>query len=104
VSPRRFDTPWSFRELEQTFRIEDVNGQAVAYTYFRKDENKARQANVLTWDKARRIAAKFAAVDRRADALDQISGNVNTEGLDERLDQPTFGNHFVIRMSVSGEL
>jgi hypothetical protein len=36
--------------------------------------------------------------------FDQISRNVNTEGLDERLDQPTFGNHFVIRMSVSGEL
>jgi hypothetical protein len=50
VSPRRFDTPWSFRELEQAFRIEHVNGQAVAYTYFRKDENEARQANVLTWD------------------------------------------------------
>ena len=96
--------PGPFRELEQAFRIEDANGQAVAYTYFRKDENKARQANVLTWDKARRIAAKFAAVDRRVDALDQISGNVNTEGLDERLDQPTFGNHSVIRMSVSGEL
>ena len=26
---------------------------AVAYTYFRKDENEARQANVLTWDEAR---------------------------------------------------
>ncbi|MGA7452186.1 MAG: hypothetical protein WBW73_13175 [Rhodoplanes sp.] len=58
MSPRRFPTPtpWSFREIEQAFRIEDANGQAVAYTYFRKDENKARQANVLTWDKARRIA------------------------------------------------
>jgi hypothetical protein len=30
--------------------------QAVAYTYFRLDENEARQAKVLTRDEARRIA------------------------------------------------
>jgi hypothetical protein len=40
-------------------RIEDANGQAVAYTYFRRDENEAREANVLTWDEARRIAANI---------------------------------------------
>ena len=45
---RRFPAPWSVRELEQAFRIEDANGQAVAYIYFRWDENEARQANVLT--------------------------------------------------------
>ena len=38
----------------------DATGQAVAYTYFRKDENEARQANVLTHDEARRIAANIA--------------------------------------------
>jgi len=57
VTTRRFPAPWSVRELEQAFRIEDANGQAVAYTYFRRDENEARQANVLTYDEARRIAA-----------------------------------------------
>jgi hypothetical protein len=57
---RRFPAPWSVRELEQAFRIEDANGQAVAYTYFRRDENTARQANVLTHDEARRIAANIA--------------------------------------------
>jgi len=35
---RRFPTPWSARELQQAFRIEDANGQAVAYTFFRQDE------------------------------------------------------------------
>jgi hypothetical protein len=29
-------------------------------TCFRRDENTARQANVLTWDEARRIAANIA--------------------------------------------
>ena len=32
------------RELEQAFVVADANGQAVAYTYFRRDENKARQS------------------------------------------------------------
>jgi hypothetical protein len=48
------------RELEQAFFVQDASGQAVAYTYFRKDENEARQANVLTWDEARRIAVNIA--------------------------------------------
>ena len=60
VSGRRFPAPWSVRELEQAFRIEDATGQAVAYTYFRKDENEARQAQVLTHDEARRVAANIA--------------------------------------------
>jgi hypothetical protein len=60
VTNRRFPAPWSVRELEQAFRIEDANGQAVAYTYFRRDDNEARQANVLTHDEARRIAANIA--------------------------------------------
>jgi len=67
VSSRRFPAPWSVRELEQALRIEDANGQAVAYTYFRRDENEARQANVLTWDEARRIAANIAKAARPAD-------------------------------------
>jgi hypothetical protein len=44
--PRRFPAPWSVHELEQAFCIEDATGQGVVYTYFRKDENEARQANV----------------------------------------------------------
>jgi hypothetical protein len=60
VTTRRFPAPWSIHEVEQAFRIEDANGQAVAYTYFRKDENEARQASVLTYDEARRIASNIA--------------------------------------------
>jgi hypothetical protein len=37
--------------------VQDANGQAVAYVDFRKDENEAREAHVLTRDEARRIAA-----------------------------------------------
>ena len=56
---RHFPAPWSVRELEQAFTVVDANGQAVAYTYFRRNENEARQANVLTHDEARRIAANI---------------------------------------------
>jgi len=56
LTPRRFPAPWSARELQQAFRVEDATGQAVAYVYFRKDENEARQASVLTHDEARRTS------------------------------------------------
>ena len=46
---RLFPAPWSVREFEQAFVVSDANGQAVAYTYFRRDENEAQQARVLTW-------------------------------------------------------
>ena len=60
TASRRFPTPWSVHELERAFVVADATGQAVAYTYFRKDENEARQAQVLTYDEARRIAANIA--------------------------------------------
>ena len=56
----RSPASWSARELQQAFRIEDATGQAVVYVYFRRDENEARQASVLTHDEARRIAANIA--------------------------------------------
>jgi hypothetical protein len=43
----RFPAPWSVRELEQAFVVSDANGQALAYVYFRKDDNEARHANAL---------------------------------------------------------
>ena len=60
MTTRCFPAPWSVRELERAFVVADATGQAVAYTYFRRDANEARQANVLTYDEARRIAANIA--------------------------------------------
>jgi hypothetical protein len=37
--------------------------------YFRKDENEARQANVLTWDEARRIASNIAKLEACSSSL-----------------------------------
>jgi hypothetical protein len=65
LSSRRFPAPWSVRELEHAFAVEDANGQAISYSYFRKDENEARQAHVLTRDEAHYIAAKIAKLPMR---------------------------------------
>jgi hypothetical protein len=40
--------------------VQDANGQALAFVYSRDTEVEARQANVLTKDEARRIAANVA--------------------------------------------
>jgi hypothetical protein len=56
---RRFP-PWSAVETQGAYRVDDANGQALGYFYFRDDDNVVRQAGVLTRDEARRIAANFA--------------------------------------------
>jgi hypothetical protein len=47
---RRF----SVVETQGAFRVDEANGQALGYFYFRDDANVARQAGVLTRDEARR--------------------------------------------------
>jgi len=60
MTPRRFPPPWSVTEMQGAFRVDDANGQALGYFYFRDDDAVARQARVLTRDEARRMAANFA--------------------------------------------
>jgi len=40
--------------------VADATSQAVAYTYFREEENEARLAKVLSYDEAQRIAEDIA--------------------------------------------
>jgi hypothetical protein len=68
---RRFPLPWSVRELEQTFVVEDATGQAVAYTYFRRDPNEARQANVCRsalWSSPARASPTISPTKRASRA------------------------------------
>jgi hypothetical protein len=46
--------------LSRRSSVDDATGQAIAYTYFRRNANEARQAKVLTRDGARRIASNIA--------------------------------------------
>jgi hypothetical protein len=57
---RHFPPPWSVEELDSCFVVKDLNGQALAYMYFEKEQHRRRRRELLTRDEARRIAAIFA--------------------------------------------
>jgi hypothetical protein len=59
-SSRRFLAPWQADEMPGGYVVRDANGQGLVYIYSRDDAAEARQANVLTKDEARRIAANVA--------------------------------------------
>lgn len=58
--PRRLPAPWFVHELERAFVVADANSRVVAYAYFREEDNGVRQAKVLSYDEARRIAEDIA--------------------------------------------
>ena len=57
---RHFPPPWSVDELDSCFVVKDLNGQALAYMYFEKEQHRRRRRELLTREEARRIAAIFA--------------------------------------------
>ena len=56
---RHFPEPWSVEELDSCFVVKDLNGQALAYMYFKKEPRRHRR-ELLTRDEAQRIARIFA--------------------------------------------
>jgi hypothetical protein len=61
VPARRFPLPWTIDDNGPCFIVRDQNGQALAYVYISEEEPGRRSAaNLLTRDKARRIAINFA--------------------------------------------
>jgi hypothetical protein len=58
--PRRFPSPWHADTIPGGYVVRDASGQSIAYVYRRETEVETRQANVLTKDEARRIAANIA--------------------------------------------
>ena len=57
--PRRFPAPWIVEPIPGGFKVNDANGQTLAYFYAREEAASA-VAKVLTVDEARRIAANIA--------------------------------------------
>jgi len=57
---RHFPPPWSVDELDSCFVVKDLNGQALAYMYFEKEQHRWPRRELLTREEARRIAAIFA--------------------------------------------
>ncbi len=57
---RHFPPPWSVEDLDSCFVVKDLNGQALAYMYFEKEQRRRHRRELLTRDEARRIAANIA--------------------------------------------
>ena len=58
---RRFPLPWTFEDHNNAcFIVRDANGLAVAYVYYEEEPGRRAAADLMTKDKARRIAANIA--------------------------------------------
>ncbi len=58
--PRRFPSPWTVDELEESFVIKDATGCSVAYVYFEEESGRRMAMRRLTRDEAFLIAVNFA--------------------------------------------
>src|SRR5262249_29158723 len=56
----RFSAPWQIVEIPHGFAVDDATGQRLAVFYGLAEPNTARQADFLTIDEARQMAADFA--------------------------------------------
>jgi hypothetical protein len=61
-STRRFPSPWTAVELQESFRIEDAKGFPLAYIYFADDPERRSVTGRMSRDEARRIAVGMAAL------------------------------------------
>jgi hypothetical protein len=61
MTARRFPPPWDSEAYDRScFVVCDNNRQALAYVHFEDESGRRAAANLLTRDKARRIAANIA--------------------------------------------
>ena len=60
ILTRHFSPPWTIDDNGACFIIRDHNGQALSYVYFETEAGRRTAANLLTRDKARRIAINIA--------------------------------------------
>ena len=57
---RRLPAPWRVVEHAESYVVEDVNGQALAYVYFEDDPVRRSLTNRLTSDEAWRAASNIS--------------------------------------------
>ena len=57
-SRRRFPPPWTVEEFRGiSYVVRDANNFAVAYVYFENEPGRRAEANLMSKDEARKIAA-----------------------------------------------
>lgn len=59
VTPCRFPSPWSVKELEESFVVQDAAGRPLAYLYFDDQPRRRLVIKRLSRDEARRIAVNI---------------------------------------------
>ena len=61
MSPARsFPVPWTFEDHNNAcFIVKDANGANVAHVYYEEERGRRTDANLMTKDEARRIAANI---------------------------------------------
>jgi hypothetical protein len=59
VTPCRFPSPWSVKELEESFVVQDAAGRPLAYLYFDEQPRRRLVIKRLSRDEARRIAVNI---------------------------------------------
>lgn len=57
---RRFPPPWNVIEMSESFRVEDAQGQALAYFYFEDEATRRSTMQRLTKAEAWKMATNFA--------------------------------------------
>ena len=60
MTNRRFPPHRTVERLPGGFKVIDANGQPLAYSYARENDNDTGTAGVLTMDEAKRLASNFA--------------------------------------------
>jgi hypothetical protein len=81
---RRFPSPWSIEERQESFIVTDGNGQHVAYVYFEDESQRRLSMKRLTRDEAFLVAvniAKLPSVPRQI--LKDIPRPPNTASRDD---------------------
>ena len=58
--PRRFPSPWSIQERQESFIVTDGNGQHLAYVYFEDESQRRLSMKRLTRDEAFLLAVNIA--------------------------------------------
>jgi hypothetical protein len=67
-SARQFPSPWSAEQIPHGYVIKDATGQALAYVYYgREQQRDDDKAGALTMKEARRIATNIAKLPELMD-------------------------------------
>ena len=60
MTERRFPSPWSIEERQESFIVKDANGQQLAYLYFEDEPQRQMSMKRLSRDEAFLIAVNIA--------------------------------------------